>query len=276
MGRANSKTNTATNKHWKVSVVIPTYNSKEYVLQAINSVLRQTYCNLEIIVVDNGSTDGTKNVLNRLIRAGSIKYIYDGRKHNAAFSRNIGIKNTTGEFIAFLDADDLWLPDKIRRQLPLFRNVNIGLVYSYCRYFGMINGYFNNKVAYGVSNCSDVYKRLIRGNFIATSSVIVRRKALTDVGYFDESAGIATIEDYDLWLRMVEIWDIDFIDRVLCKYRVHKGQTSHMSELESFERRVYLYKKLLFQHRTERHIKLICYKYLKNKIYASILKLAAR
>ena len=115
-----------------VSAIIPTYNSVNYISEAINSVLNQTYKNCEIIVVDDGSTDNTRKTVENYIRKypHKIKYFYQENKGPSA-ARNKGIKEARGNYIAFLDSDDLWLPDKLEKQISLFMK-DVSLKLTYC------------------------------------------------------------------------------------------------------------------------------------------------
>jgi len=198
-----------------VSVIISTYKRANLVSQAIESVLAQTYTDYEIIVVNDGSPDNTKEVLDQF--EDQITAIHQENKGVAA-ARNAGIKAAKGKYIAFLDDDDLWLPNKLEKQVAcLESNANIGLVYSdmFC---------FNEKGVFPdtwaktnptppVQQCWILFVR----NFIPTPSVVVRRECLDKVGLFDET--LATCEDYDLWLRLIEKWSVYFLNEPLVRYR---------------------------------------------------------
>jgi len=209
-----------------VSVIIPTYNSANYVKEAVDSVLGQTYKNIGVIVVDDGSTDNTKSILEKYIKSGEIKYIYQDN-NGPASARNNGIKKSSGEFIAFLDADDVWLPNKLEKQIKLFENNDVGLVYSDMEFFGGKFKYrHHSEVLKREMFRGYVYGKLIFENFIPTSSIVVRRDVLDDIGLFDEDRELFAIEDYDLWLRITRRYKVDFVNKPLVKYRIHKDKIS--------------------------------------------------
>ncbi len=225
-----------------VSVIIPTFNSELYVKVAVESVLLQAYRDVEVIVVDDGSTDGTRDVLKEYIDSGEIKYIYQ-KNNGPASARNSGIKNSSGEFIAFLDADDIWLSNKLERQISLFdSSPDVGLVYSDMEFFGAHLRFNRYSEMLKRRMCRGrVYKELVLENFIPTSTVIVRRNVLDDVGFFDDS-GKYIGEDYDLWLRVARKYEIDFVEDILVKYRIHSGKMS-LSRKESYSGLCRVYKR---------------------------------
>lgn len=208
-----------------ISVIIPTYNRAETIGAAIESVLRQTEKGLEIIVVDDGSTDHTESLLSMWID--KIHYIKVEHRGLPARTRNIGIQRAKGEYIAFLDSDDTWREDKIERQLALFeKNDSVGLVCSnaYCTssYPGKnLEVYFPN----AVKKQGFLLWDLIETNFIITSTVMVRRATLEKVGGFSEDPKNIS-EDYELWLRIAQSFDIIFDPQVLVTYRRHSNQLS--------------------------------------------------
>jgi len=204
----------------KVSTVIPAYNSAKYVCQAVESVLAQIYQDYEVIVVDDGSTDDTRQRL--MAYEGRIRYICQDNAERSA-ARNNGIRQSTGEYIAFLDADDLWLPRKLQAQVAfLERNPDVGLVYSYARVIDadgknkpFLKGDFPEQ---GVST-AHVFHHLMLGNFIPCPTVVVRRACLDVVGLFDES--FCYVEDWELWLRVALRYPVGFISEPLACHRVY-------------------------------------------------------
>jgi len=201
----------------KVSVLIPTYNAGEFICQAIDSVLAQTYTDFEIIVVDDGSTDDTRE---RLAAYGStIRYVHQENRERSA-ARNHGIRLAGGEFIAFLDADDRWLPQKLAKQLVLLeRQQELDLVYSWAQAFygdrqwPRILGTDFEKLE-GL----EAFEGLLLGKSIPTLTVVARKKCLQDVRLFDEAIVIG--EDWDLWLRIALQFRIGFVPEVLADYRL--------------------------------------------------------
>ena len=200
-----------------VSVVIPTYNCKEYVCDAIDSALAQTYSNIEVIVVDDGSTDETGEMLES--RYGErIKYIYQ-RNGGPASARNRAIKESRGELIAFLDADDLWMPDKLDQQIPAFK-AETHLVG--CCQQSESDG---RTIEIG-------FDELALKNRFSNSGVMVRRSALEQVGLLDERPEFRAVEDWDMWLRLAKVGQLLLLQRNLIILRVTENSISGPTQAE--------------------------------------------
>ena len=196
----------------KVSVVIPTYNRESFITKAIDSVEAQTYRNVEVVVIDDGSTDNTRSLLER--RYGEkVRYFYQENKGIAA-ARNTGIRESSGDYIAFLDSDDYWVPEKLERQMELFRkHPEYGMVASQCASV-LLDGSFRDKNRPGKSGW--VFTDLFIKNFIRTSSAVITRECLDRVGLFDEE--LKECEEYDLWLRIAAKYPVGFINESLAVY----------------------------------------------------------
>ncbi|NCC91672.1 MAG: glycosyltransferase family 2 protein [Opitutae bacterium] len=205
-----------------VSVVVTAYNYGRYVRAAVASVLAQTYDNLEILVVDDGSTDDTPSILAEYARAGRIRYL---RQDNAgqARAKNRGIAESRGRLVAFLDADDQWLPRKIEKQVPLFADARVGVVCSKRAIILADDSLFPNPPHTRLQR-GDVLGPVFARNFVPFSTAVVRRSCFDQVGVFDESLGMGI--DYDLWIRMAARWHFDFVDEELALYRYGHGQMS--------------------------------------------------
>lgn len=208
-----------------VSVIIPTYNRAAFVAKAVESVLNQTYKRMEIIVVDDGSTDNTYEALKRY--EGRIRYIYQQRSERSR-ARNRGFRHSRGDYIAFLDSDDLWLPTKIKRQVRIFlEEPEVGIVYTDIEFID------KNGSPYGGNICWEALKRrraslyedLMSENVISgsTSSVLIRRECLEKVGLFDET--MSACEDLDLWRRLAQHFQFSKIDMQLVRLTVHVDNT---------------------------------------------------
>jgi len=214
----------------KVSVILPTYNRAHMITEAIDSVLSQTFEDFELIVVDNYSTDNTESVV-KSYRDNRIRY-FKHRNHGlVSVSRNYGIEKSSGEYIAFLDDDDLWLPEKLEKQLKILdSNKELGLVYS-DYYFIESNGNLIGETCFRSLKPfrGNVFNELMVGNFIPQLTVLVRREVLDMVGGFNLRYKIA--QDYDLWLRIAEQYPLDFTEEPLAKYRTHGGNISRNQEL---------------------------------------------
>ena len=206
-------------KNPKVSVIIPTYNSAQFIVETLESVFAQTYKNYEVIVVDDGSTDNTKEVLKPYMS--KIRYIY---KENGgpASARNVGIKNARGEYIAFLDSDDLWLSEKLERQVKyLGKYQEVVLVFTDCiRFFEDSLSEIRSCKERFISN--DMFLNLWWETIIITSTVIVKKFCFDKVGFFDESKKIEGAEDYEMWLRIAREYPIGYLGEVTVKYRFRR------------------------------------------------------
>jgi glycosyltransferase involved in cell wall biosynthesis len=242
-----------------VSVVIPTFNSSKFILQAIHSVEEQTYQNYEIIIVDDGSTDNTVEIVSERILANPrIKLFKINHTGIPSVPRNYGIKKSSGEFVAFLDSDDLWHSSKLKEQLIAFKeNPGLLFVYSTSITFGdynFISPYFELLPLYwkAARNHDELLKK---GNSIPLSSVLVRRDILLKLNGFDEDPELQ-IEDYDLWLRISKLGSFKYIPKIHVYYRIHPSQYSADWEIKE-KRLKYLSKK--------RNISLPEYRFIRNK-----------
>ena len=199
-----------------VSVIIPAYNAGQFIREALDSALAQTWQDTEIIVVDDGSPQLAAWVT--LVYPGRVTYVWK-TNGGPASARNAGIRRSRGEFLAFLDADDVWEPDKLATQLAAFQqHPEAGMVYAAVR---KIDEAGRPVASAPVRRPSGrIAAELFMGNVIPTSTVVIRRKCLEAVGLFDESPELISVEDYDLWLRFAERFDVVAVDRPLVRYRV--------------------------------------------------------
>lgn len=246
----------------KVSIVIPTYNSAPFIKESVESALGQNYSNKEIIVVDDGSTDNTREILFRYTKNKKIKCIHQKRS-GAAAARNTGIRQATGEFVAFLDADDIWLPEKLEKQLPLFGDSEVGLVYSDMAFFGAESKFRVFSEMAGKFFKGQIVKQLLENNFIPTSSVVARKSEVDKAGGFNENLAIG--EDYFLWLVIANLSKIDFVPEQLVMYRIHRDQISK-SRKSSYKNLSKLYSLLLRDRWFSPYKNLIRWKFLENSV----------
>jgi glycosyltransferase involved in cell wall biosynthesis len=207
-----------------VSVIIPTYNRGNLVVQAVQSVFEQTYKKIEIIVVDDGSTDNTRDVLREY--EGKIDYVYQERSERSK-ARNEGFRRSKGDYIAFLDSDDLWRSMKIEKQVQVLdEKPDVGLVYAGVQFVDMDGNPYPGKICWDALERKrrSLYEDLMTTNIIgAPSTVMVRRLCLNTVGLFDES--MVTCEDLDLWRRLAQRYVFHKIDLPLVRFRIHFGNT---------------------------------------------------
>lgn len=202
-----------------VSVVIPTYNHAAFLPAAIESVKAQTYGNVEIIIVDDFSTDDTEEVVARHATT-STKYIKSANKGIVATSRNVGARHATGKYIAFLDADDVWDSRKLEVQLPHLADAAIVGVASDLTYSGA-RKYSASRRGDAKAGFKDYdIRQIVLDNPIATSTVVMRRADLESVGGFDEAPEFRFIEDWELWLRLTVGKRIRVLAERLVTYRI--------------------------------------------------------
>ncbi|MDD5560597.1 MAG: glycosyltransferase [Candidatus Omnitrophica bacterium] len=210
-----------------VSVIIPMFNAENTVRETIRSVQAQTYQNWEMLVVDNRSTDRSRDVLKEIIQQDSrIRLIEsDYNSGGPARPRNIGIRNALGKYLAFLDSDDLWLPDKLKLGVDFLENNNdYFLVYSKCfiKTNGKISGITPQK-----ANAGNVFNRLyLELNFIACLTVMMVNQKNSEQYFFPEDKRFITVEDYILWLSIARKHKIGFIDEPLAIYVLHGNNLS--------------------------------------------------
>ena len=208
-----------------VSIILPTYNRYGYFLErAVQSVIRQSYKNWELIVVDNNSSDGTLKYL-KSIKNNNISILSINNDGNIARSRNLGIKNASGDFIAFLDSDDFWEKDKLLSSISFFNKNHEYVGVCHSEYW--LSDDIKNVKNYGPESNYKFDKLLTRGNCISLSAVILQKKCLKDVGYFSEDVDIITAEDYDLWLKISKLGKkIGFLTDILGNFQLHSTSES--------------------------------------------------
>jgi glycosyltransferase involved in cell wall biosynthesis len=211
----------------KVSVVITCYNYGQYIRAAIESVLDQTWQDFEIIVIDDGSTDDTPQVMAEYHGHETIRYLRQENQGQPK-AKNRGIAESRGEFVAFLDADDVWLPEKLALQLQLFNEPAVGVGYTR-RYWIDPDG----QVIQGNERTlrrGTILNYILIDNFICFSSSMVRRELLEATGGFDETLPMGI--DYDLWIRLAAKCGFDYVNQPLIKYR-----TGHVNLSRNVTRR---------------------------------------
>ncbi|MGV7220083.1 MAG: glycosyltransferase family 2 protein [Nitrospinales bacterium] len=224
-----------------ISVIIPTFNRKVFLEKAIDSVLNQTFCDFELIVVDDGSTDDSKSIFNE--REG-INYIRLNENAGVSKARNMGIKEARGKLICFLDSDDSWIKDKLERQINCMNSQGKPAA-CYTDEIWIRNGKRVNSGKRHQKYSGEILKHCLPLCIISPSSIMLRREVLDEIGYFDES--LPACEDYDLWLRLAARHSVEFIpQKLIIKTGGHSDQLSH--KYDAMDRfRVYAIDKLLGQ-----------------------------
>lgn len=204
-----------------VSVIIPAYQSSKTIRETLESVFAQHIPVAEIIVIDDGSTDGLDEAL---LPFESRIIVLKQKNLGAAAARNNGIRHSSGDIIAFLDADDIWLPEKLALQLPLFDNPRVGVVFGNV-FFGY-QGELQKKTYFDLfkPDRGHIFRSLFVQDYIPVLSVLVRRSLLEETGLFDES--IRHVEDYDLLMRLAQACEFDYVSDPVAVYRLSSQQIS--------------------------------------------------
>ena len=214
-----------------VSIIMPAYNAEKTIVESIESVLRQTYINWELILINDGSTDTSHDLMSNYDDP-RIKYLQQNNK-GVASARNFGLSMAKGEFVAFLDSDDLWLNTKLERSIETFERSNCDLVYSKIKIFTKT---INNAVSYTYKELikeNDDYLRLLIYDYVPTLTVVVKKSVLDKIGYFDTD--LNGTEDWDFWIRIAKEHKIKFIPEELAYYRyletgLSKNRGKHLNE----------------------------------------------
>lgn len=209
----------------RISVIIPVYNGERYFARTIESVLAQTYSAMEIVVVDDGSRDSSQDVVARYLNHTNVRLITQENAGVAA-ARNTGIRAATGDYIALLDQDDLWLPDKLACQVEyLDKHPEIALVHSNIHFIGEAGERIPDpEWAWVAPTYGQVLPELVQWNRICTCTVLLRKSVLEQVGLFRQE--LAPADDWDLWLQVAARHPIGFVDAVTACYRLHQGNES--------------------------------------------------
>lgn len=193
-----------------VSVILPTYNRAHLIEQAIQDVLEQTYQDFELIVVDDGSTDNSEEIIKKM-SDGRIRYVRHEKNKGANAARNTGIVTANGKYIAFQDSDDRWLPEKLEKQMQVFKTApaGTGVVYTgFWRIKGDQKKYVPSPRIKRKEG--DIYNELLRGNFIGTPTAVVKKECFEKVGMFDED--LPRLQDWELFIRISKHYLFKCID----------------------------------------------------------------
>jgi glycosyltransferase involved in cell wall biosynthesis len=208
----------------KVSVILPTYNRAEILPRSINSVIKQTYSDLELVVVDDASTDDTESVV-KSFEDERIKYIKQDENKGANVARNTGISQSTGEYIAFQDSDDVWLPHKIQKQVDKFRQSKegTGLVSTgVCRVWP---DYQTDYLPGSQWNNQHFTRSLLQNNFIPMQAAMIRRECVHSVGDLDNE--LPRLQDWEMWIRLSKEYNFKLVDEALVMKHMDVDELSY-------------------------------------------------
>lgn len=209
----------------EVSVIIPTYNSARFLVEAIDSALAQTFKDIEVLVIDDGSTDETASLVRKY--GPPVRYIRQENR-GVAGARNRGIEESRGKYVAFLDADDTWFPHKIERQVAALGKCR---EYRACYSEFLIVDSDLNPIGISHSTRSGlaIEDLLLRGNVIGSVCVVCERALFESAGGFD--ASLSQCADWDMWLRLAVLTEFLYLDEPLMTYRQHDANMSHNAAL---------------------------------------------
>ncbi len=220
----------------RVSILTPAYNCEKYIVETIESALKQTFQDFEMIIVDDGSIDRTQEIVERYVFnfPEKIRYIYQANG-GPAKARNRGIRESKGEYLALLDADDLWLPNRLEETVAVLnRKAEVGLVHAKTKRI-LEDGRFTETPRKNIRYLSGhifPYILLRKAN-ISCLTVLFRKECVEKVGYFDETKECFGVEDRDLWLRIASNYRIEFIDKVLGYYRLRSSGISQGEKIQA-------------------------------------------
>jgi len=206
-----------------VSVIIPTFDRASVLSNAINSVVGQSFTSLELIIVDDGSTDGTAQLVDEWLEKDARISYYRQNNQGVSSARNLGISKATGEWLAFLDSDDEWLPQKLAKQMELLDSSDH--LVCHAEEIWVRNGKRVNQMKKHQKQGGDVFEKSLAMCAMSPSSIVIHKSVFDHVGYFDEN--FIVCEDYDLWLRIAARYEVAYIEEpMITKFGGHEDQLS--------------------------------------------------
>jgi teichuronic acid biosynthesis glycosyltransferase TuaG len=240
-----------------ISIIVPIYNAQAYLEETIMSVLNQTYKNFELILVNHASTDNSDKIIKKYKEKDSrIRLItLDINKGGPAYPRNEGLKIANGEYIAFLDADDVWLENKLEKQLEFMLNNDVDIVHTLAYQIdenSNIVGEYNNQTVYKIlSLVLSEEKIIFYINYINTNSVFMKKDQKI---FFDEDPNFIAIEDWKMWIECIlENKRVVLLHDKLIKYRVHNASASNRDTDIGYRKSLYLLSLLFLKYKLPLH-----------------------
>lgn len=231
-----------------VSVIMNCLNCAKYLREAINSVFTQTYTDWEIIFWDNASTDNSEEIAKSY--GEKVRYFRSDKTYPLGKARNLAMEKARGKYIAFLDCDDIWMPEKLERQLPLFyKNSEIGLVFSNFFLVKDNGDFIKEGFRRDLPPRGYVFRELLIRNFVILSTATIRKDCLERTGLFDPRYNLS--EEYDLFLRIARLYHFDYILEPLARYRVHEESWGQKYRDKMREETISIFQGLLNKEGTE-------------------------
>ena len=212
-----------------VSIVVPVYNGEQYLEQTVESILNQDYHNIELILIDDGSSDKSAEIMRKLEKSDARIRPFYNQNGGVADARNFGIAQANAELIAFCDQDDLWLPTKLTKQIPLFENPKVGLVYCGAIADAKMHN-VQGKSNFKTKKRGDVFDLLILGNLLTCCTAVARKSALLQAGNFDEDRALMGVDDWHLWLKLAFVCQFDYVEEHLAVHVFHGDNYSSNDE----------------------------------------------
>lgn len=209
-----------------VSINLCCYNSEKYLEETLQSIFAQTYKDWELIIINDGSTDATESIVQQYISQGYPIVYHFQKNHGLGYSRNEALKRSRGQYIAFIDHDDIWMSEKLEKQIPLFyRDTKTAIVASNAIQFNEKNNHAlfckkRPKTGY-------VFRELLANYFICLSTAVIRKCVLYDLDEWFDSR-FRHIEEAELFTRIAYTWCLDYVDEPLTKNRIHKESSSYL------------------------------------------------
>jgi glycosyltransferase involved in cell wall biosynthesis len=207
-----------------VSINLCCYNSEKFLEETLRSIFSQTYIDWELVIINDGSTDSTENIINKYIDQGYPIIYHRQKNHGLGHSRNEAIKRSRGQYIAFIDHDDIWLPAKLEKQLPLFNDPDVDLIYA--NYYQMNEDAGTRQIgSHAPQPRGNVFRSFLKHYPVNLQTVVVRKSSLEKLGgLFDPALNMA--EEYDLFMRLLRNGKADYLDTPVAGYRIHEGMGS--------------------------------------------------
>ena len=216
-----------------VSVIIPFYNGEKHINETVQSILKQTFTNFELLIVNDGSATSSNQCLSNLSNLDSRIKVYNKVNGGVACARQFGINQATSDLIAFCDQDDLWLPTKLEKQVPLFTNPDVGLIFC-----GAIEDHITEsrkvKLPFYETFRGNIFESLLQRNEIVSCTAVARKNLLLKVDAFDPDRNLMGVDDWLAWLKLSLFCKVDFVNEYLAIHVFH-GTNYSSNELSMYK-----------------------------------------